>query len=702
MRSRMMQTLLPVFLLSGCGTTAEMTEVRAALVQNTPSEQKLDISFEEDELDESFDSENAVHITLDGISASADGAGVTVNKNTITITNSGTYVLSGVLKEGSIQIDSVDREAVRLVLNGVSITSTEGPAVYVKQADKLILTAVTGTENELAASGENTDEVKGTVWTAADLIINGGGSLTLNAETGDGIHGKGSLKAVNTILNITAASDGIDIKEDVSEKDCILTINAEKDGIKASGETDADTGEAAPADILICGGVITITAADDCMKASGDVQSEKAELNLSAGGGSENGTSHAGGELFGGREGTGMPGMGFAPSEGFGSRPEMTDGNTNFEQKEAPAQGTESIEDRTDMFPEGPHGQMEMQETETEEDSAGKAKAVSADGDIVIYSGVITVDAADDAFHAAGNITVEDGMLAVSSGDDAMHADDTLSVLGGTITIETAYEGLEATTIVIANGVINMTVSDDGINTADKLSGMTYGMYEDDGSKFTMTGGSVTIDARADGIDLNGSGEMSGGTVVIYGPEDNGNGALDYNGTFTVSGGTLLAGGSSGMMMTPDGTEDAYVLAVGIDDPSGLIEIRSEDGTVLAEYQSEKQYSSLVIAGDILKAGSTVQIMQSGKELGTAELSDIVTTLNITMNASGQQGGPMQGMEPGSGMHQGEQFQGMKPGSIGQQQAPAQNEENSIRPDGEAQQTADPGETEATEATTQF
>ena len=39
--------------------------------------------------------------------------------------------------------------------------------------------------------------------------------------------------------------------------------------------------------------------------------------------------------------------------------------------------------------------------------------------------------------------------------------------------------------------------------------------------------------------------------MVVNGPTNDGNGALDVNGTFEVSGGTLLATGSSGMMVAP-------------------------------------------------------------------------------------------------------------------------------------------------------
>ena len=67
-----------------------------------------------------------------------------------------------------------------------------------------------------------------------------------------------------------------------------------------------------------------------------------------------------------------------------------------------------------------------------------------------------------------------------------------------------------------------------------------------------VSGGTLTIDAGGDGFDSNGSAEITGGTVIVHGPLNDGNGALDVNGTFTISGGTLLAVGSSGMAETPD------------------------------------------------------------------------------------------------------------------------------------------------------
>ncbi|MGN9755742.1 hypothetical protein [Streptomyces sp. SD31] len=89
--------------------------------------------------------------------------------------------------------------------------------------------------------------------------------------------------------------------------------------------------------------------------------------------------------------------------------------------------------------------------------------------------------------------------------------------------------------------------------------------------------------ADGDGFDSNVA-EISGGTVVVNGPERNGNGALDVNGSFTVSGGTLLAAGSAGMVVAPDPESEQGRLSATLDSsvPSGttlhVVDRRSRRG----------------------------------------------------------------------------------------------------------------------------
>lgn len=168
-------------------------------------------------------------------------------------------------------------------------------------------------------------------------------------------------------------------------------------------------------------------------------------------------------------------------------------------------------------------------------------------------------------------MTINDGTLNLSSGDDGIHADTELIINKGTIAVLHSYEGLEGATVTINNGDISVLSTDDGVNAAggnsetetengqfgaDTFSEPNAG---GDSSKYIeINGGTIYVDAAGDGLDSNGDIRMTAGTVVVNGPTDDGNGALDYDGTFTMDGGTFVASGSSGMAMSSsDGSSQA-------------------------------------------------------------------------------------------------------------------------------------------------
>ena len=57
----------------------------------------------------------------------------------VSITEEGTYVITGTASDCTITVDAEDAK-VQLVLDGVSITNTDFPAIYVKAADKCFVT----------------------------------------------------------------------------------------------------------------------------------------------------------------------------------------------------------------------------------------------------------------------------------------------------------------------------------------------------------------------------------------------------------------------------------------------------------------------------------------------------------------------------------------------------------------------------------
>jgi hypothetical protein len=93
-------------------------------------------------------------------------------------------------------VNADDTAKVQLVLDGVSITNTDAPAIYVVSADKCFITT-TDSENTLtvtgtfAADGEtNLDAV---IFSKADLTLNGAGTLTI-ASTANGVTSKDDLR----------------------------------------------------------------------------------------------------------------------------------------------------------------------------------------------------------------------------------------------------------------------------------------------------------------------------------------------------------------------------------------------------------------------------------------------------------------------------------------------------------------------------
>lgn len=256
-----------------------------------------------------------------------------------------------------------------------------------------------------------------------------------------------------------------------------------------------------------------------------------------------------------------------------------------------------------------------------------KAKGISIGSSLVIEGGNINIESSDDAVNASENIEIDGGTITISAGDDGIHADNSLTVNKGSIDIQKSAEGLEAKILTINDGDISIISSDDGINTSDPA--VKESMQADD-SMLTINGGNITIDADGDGIDMNGSGTMNDGTVIIYGPAQNMDGALDFSGTFTVNGGTLTAGGSNGMPQFPDTDSKAYTIVIGTG--GGTLSIQDDTGNEIMNYTSSKSYTLLSYTSDSLKKGSTYTIYENATVIGSVTISDTISYVNYTFH----------------------------------------------------------------------
>ena len=194
--------------------------------------------------------------------ATAGGAGVTVDGDTVTVTEEGTYVLTGTLTNGQVIVDADKSAKVQLVLADAGITNSSGAALYIRSADKVFVTLKDGTSNALTSSGAfvqiDDNNVDGALYSKEDLTLNGGGSLTVTSAEGHGIVGKDSVVVTGGSVTITAAKHGVQAKDDFRMLDGEITISCGKDGVHAANDDDETLGN-----IYLAGGSLTVSSEDD-------------------------------------------------------------------------------------------------------------------------------------------------------------------------------------------------------------------------------------------------------------------------------------------------------------------------------------------------------------------------------------------------------------------------------------------------------
>ena len=235
--------------------------------------------FTDNDLDSSWDTENAVRITLEGTDASIDGNGAYVMDGNVVIASAGTYVVSGELTDGSLIVSAYDNSKVWILLDGVSINCSDDAAFRVDQADKVFLTLAEGSENTFS-SGETysqealADNTGGVLFSHDDLTINGSGSLTVTAAYKHGIDANDDLTITGGTITIEAVCDGIHANDSLEICNADLTITTGDDGLVASGEE---------APFYMESGSVTITAADDGINTSGDITLAGGDLVIAAG-----------------------------------------------------------------------------------------------------------------------------------------------------------------------------------------------------------------------------------------------------------------------------------------------------------------------------------------------------------------------------------------------------------------------------------
>lgn len=309
---------------------------------------------------------------------------------------------------------------------------------------------------------------------------------------------------------------------------------------------------------------------------------------------------------------------------------------------------------------------------------SGNLSAANSDGQYIIGS-------PDDGIHSNNTCVIAGGTLNISSSDDGITAPSGVILMNGCdIVIDKCYEGIEGGEILIGSSggaagepVIRIYSDDDGVNAASK-SNISY-VYQDEseekytktqsasaGNTLQMLGGYLNImiaddeahsfslsnadgtvttgsyTSDGDGIDCNGTFYAYGGTIVVYGPDSDGNSAIDTDqGYFIGSGVTVLAVGKSGMAESPSGKEQPVVVYGGSTGGFGGMRPGSggsmggsssiSAGTAFAIMKGQdillaikpvKNYNYVLYTSPELEAGSSYTICRGGSVGGSPVFAD--------------------------------------------------------------------------------
>lgn len=502
--------------------TTESTEVQEVQETTTTASSytgEIPDGFTERDFD--TDTSSAVPVTLADNASQTDADGVTIEGNVVTFTKEGSYKLSGTLSDGQIVVDLPgENDKIQLVLDGVNVSNSSSAGIYVKNADKVFVTMTSGSENSIATTGDfvQTDDnnIDGAIFSKDDIVFNGEGTLSVSS-TDHGIVSKNDLKLTSGTYEISSTSKALQGKDFVGIAGGNIELDAGTDGIaglKAAiydgdvaikagddgvnvSENDDGNDKSAP-EVILAGGSIKIESGDDAIQTTGDVTLDGADVEIVSGGGSANAAEHYDDMAFGqmgGWQGMGQHGPQFGGEE----------------------DGRGEINYDTD-------------DDETISDGS-KNKGIKA-ANATFTSGKLTIDAQDDAVNVDGEVNVTGGTYNITAGDDGIHADSAITIDGGALEID-AWEGIEATVVTINDGDVSIDAYDDGINTAQKVSGVTPAIE--------INGGNLTVNMAqgdTDALDSNGTIYINGGTVSL-----NCQSPFDYEMDGAINGGTVYANG---------------------------------------------------------------------------------------------------------------------------------------------------------------
>lgn len=577
----------------------------------------LNLEYSKRDMDASFDESSATKITLSGDSASVSGSGAAAEGSTVTISTAGTYIVSGNLADGSIMVTTSENDKIQIILNGVKIACSSGPAIDVQSADKCFITLAEGTQNSLSDGSVFTSEdANACIYATCDLTINGSGSLDVSGNYRHGVFSKDDLVVYGGSINVSAVEDGLNGKDSVKIGAGDISIDSGADGVKSSKSTNPEKGF-----VYVSGGSLSIDAEDDGIQA-------KTHLCI------------AGGSI----------------------EIDAADDALHSDLEGALNGGSTSVRSGDDAF----HCETKLKVNDGPFVAETCSEGYEAEW-VVVNGGDTNICALDDAMNASAadlsddsESSDEDTSTSTPSGESGANAaqpDGSIGAPGASSANADSNERQQNTAPQGAGQQDSATppeLPSDLGHAPDVQGRMERGGQapggqggapgaSDSNCLIQINGGKVVLNSQGDGVDSNGNVEINGGTLLVNGPSGDGDGAFDYDGEATISGGTVLMAGAVGMAQSFTSGTQAFALVQASGSAGSVIEATDADGNVIATLTATRAFGCVLVSGAGVSDGDTITVSVDG----AVTMATASTTGTSGIATGGMGGGPATGNRHG-------------------------------------------------------
>lgn len=532
--------------------TASMSLAYPVLAQSGTQESQTVTSFQ---AQTSHDESQASQITLADQTATVTGQGASFSDQTVTITQAGTYVLTGSGKNIKLVVEAADTDQVHLVFQSLTLEG-EGTLLQVNKAQEVVISLVEGSQNALTESQASDDEeVKATIHSQVPLTLNGTGNLTLTALTKNALEVEDDLKVLGGTYTVKAANHGFKAEGALDIEAATLTIEAGKDGLHAEHDETTERanislnptqlsiaatedGVDAGNELTIKGGTITVSQSEEGLEArvirqlGGDVTIKSSDDGVNASAGSSSKTTDTSATS---KTTDASATSNTADTSSSAGQATTDSGTTSSSASQATAdpaatsQADQANKDKNATPPSPPAGQAPPQGGQPPQNGQGPGGMPPGGQEesdpslqIILEGGTLTIDAEGDGIDSNGTVSISGGSLVVNGsvqgGNGPLDAAGDITITGGTVwalgtsdmlqgfaqgstqaSITANIAGTAGQTLIIldANGkeVTRQTASKDFqaviMSSADLVDGQTY-TIQVEGTIQTATAALVT------------------------------------------------------------------------------------------------------------------------------------------------------------------------------------------------------------------